>query len=49
MFGRCSASGGTDEQLTHLVRACVQAKKAGHGIDSPEFMRPQRAMFQVGG
>jgi cyclic pyranopterin phosphate synthase len=41
--------GGTDEQLTHLVRACVQAKKAGHGIDSPEFMRPQRAMFQVGG
>ncbi len=42
-------SGGSDEQLANLVRACVQAKKAGHGIDSPDFMRPQRAMFQLGG
>jgi len=41
--------GGTDDQLIELVRDCVQAKKAGHGIDSPEFVRPQRAMFQMGG
>jgi cyclic pyranopterin phosphate synthase len=27
----------------------VQAKKAGHGIDSPEFLRPERAMYQIGG
>jgi len=31
------------------VRACVSAKRAGHGIDSPEFIRPQRAMYQIGG
>ncbi|MHB9077620.1 MAG: GTP 3',8-cyclase MoaA [Pirellulaceae bacterium] len=42
-------TGGSDEQLAELVRACLLAKKAGHGIDSPEFMRPQRAMYQLGG
>lgn len=42
-------SGGTDEQIALLVRACVQSKKPGHGIDSPDFIRPQRAMFQMGG
>ena len=41
--------GGDDEQLAQLVRDCVAAKKAGHGIDSPEFLRPERAMFQIGG
>jgi cyclic pyranopterin phosphate synthase len=41
--------GGSDEQLAELVRACVLAKKPGHGIDSPEFLRPGRAMFQIGG
>lgn len=41
--------GGTDEQLASLVRACVQCKKEAHGIDSPDFTRPQRAMFQMGG
>ncbi len=40
---------GSDRQLAGLVRACVQAKKAGHGIDSPEFLRPHRAMYQIGG
>lgn len=42
-------SGGTDEELAGLVRACVAAKKAGHGINSDEFVKPQRAMFQIGG
>ena len=27
----------SDEDLAELVQACVGAKKAGHGIDSPEF------------
>ena len=27
----------------------VAAKKAGHGIDSPDFLRPERAMYQIGG
>ena len=42
-------NGGTDEELAQLVRDCVVAKKAGHGIDSDEFIRPQRAMYQIGG
>jgi cyclic pyranopterin phosphate synthase len=41
--------GGTDRQLAELVRACVAAKKPGHGMDSPEFLRPRRAMYQIGG
>lgn len=41
--------GATDEQLEQLVRDCVLAKKPGHGIDSPEFIKPARAMFQIGG
>jgi cyclic pyranopterin phosphate synthase len=46
---RILRSGGSDEDLIELLRACVAAKKAGHGIDSPEFLRPQRAMYQIGG
>jgi cyclic pyranopterin phosphate synthase len=42
-------SGGSDAELAALIRACVAAKKAGHGIDSPEFLRQQRAMYQIGG
>ena len=42
-------NGGTDAELAQLVRDCVVAKKAGHGIDSDEFIRPQRAMYQIGG
>lgn len=41
--------GGNDTELAELVRACVMAKKAGHGINSSEFIKPQRAMFQIGG
>jgi GTP 3',8-cyclase len=41
--------GGSDQELAALVRACVGAKKPGHGIDSPEFLRPRRAMYELGG
>ena len=41
--------GDADEAVRSLIRACVSSKKAGHGIDSPEFTRPQRAMYQIGG
>ena len=44
-----SASGPRDEQLAALLRDCVAAKKPGHGIDSPDFLKPQRAMYQIGG
>jgi GTP 3',8-cyclase len=42
-------NGGSDDELADLVRACVAAKKTGHGMDEPGFLRPQRAMFQIGG
>jgi cyclic pyranopterin phosphate synthase len=41
--------GGTDDDLEELIRASVGAKKAGHGINSDEFVRPDRAMYQIGG
>lgn len=40
---------GTDEQLSDLLHACVAAKKVGHGMDDPAFLRPERSMFQIGG
>jgi cyclic pyranopterin phosphate synthase len=41
--------GASDEDIAHLVRDCVAQKKPGHGIDSPEFIKPERAMYQIGG
>ncbi len=41
--------GGTDKDLTQLLRDCVLAKKPGHGIDSADFHKPDRAMYQIGG
>ncbi len=41
--------GGSDEQLAQLLADCVRHKKPGHGIDSPAFLRPERAMYQIGG
>ena len=41
--------GGSDEQIGSLVQGAVGAKKAGHGIDSDEFIKPERAMYQIGG
>jgi cyclic pyranopterin phosphate synthase len=42
-------SGGSDAELTQLIRDCVQAKKPGHGIDNADFVRPARAMYEIGG
>jgi cyclic pyranopterin phosphate synthase len=41
--------GASDAQLMELIQACVGAKKEGHGIDEPGFLRPTRAMYQIGG
>lgn len=40
---------GSDAELAALIQASVGAKKAGHGINSDEFLRPTRAMYQIGG
>jgi cyclic pyranopterin phosphate synthase len=41
--------GGTDDHLAALVRESIGAKKPGHGIDREDFLRPARAMYQIGG
>lgn len=41
--------GGSDDDLAALVAASIGAKRAGHGIDSDEFVKPARAMYQIGG
>ena len=39
----------SEHQIADLVRECVGAKKPGHGINSTEFIKPERAMYQIGG
>jgi cyclic pyranopterin phosphate synthase len=41
--------GGSDGEILALLRDCVAAKRAAHGIGSPLFERPARAMYQIGG
>ena len=41
--------GSGDEEIERRIRECVHAKKRGHGIDSDDFVRPQKAMYQIGG
>jgi cyclic pyranopterin phosphate synthase len=41
--------GGTDDEGAELVRDCVLAKAPAHGINTVSFVRPVRAMYQIGG
>ncbi len=41
--------GASEHEIAEQVRDCLAAKKPGHGIDTPEFLRPERAMYQIGG
>jgi cyclic pyranopterin phosphate synthase len=41
--------GASDHDLVQLMRASLQAKKAGHGIDEPTFLQPPRPMAAIGG
>lgn len=42
-------NGGTEEQLAALLQDSVAAKKAAHGIGETDFVKPERAMYQIGG
>jgi cyclic pyranopterin phosphate synthase len=42
-------SGASDQDIAELVHDCVLAKAPAHGIGSAEFVRPERAMYQIGG
>jgi len=41
--------GGDDAEIAALLQDCVAAKRAAHGIGSPAFERPARAMYEIGG
>jgi cyclic pyranopterin phosphate synthase len=42
-------SGASDEELAALMVQCLAHKKAGHGIDDPSFLQPDRPMSAIGG
>lgn len=42
-------AGATDAELADLVVREMWAKKAGHGIDRPDFVQPERPMSAIGG
>lgn len=42
-------SDAPDEDLAQLILDCVGAKAAGHGSNDLQFVRPQKAMYQIGG
>jgi GTP 3',8-cyclase len=46
---RLLRSGASDGELRSVVRDCVAAKAAAHGIGQREFHQPERAMYQIGG
>ena len=46
---RVIRGGGDDAAIAALLRQCVAAKRAAHGIGSSGFERPARAMYEIGG
>ena len=42
-------AGVDDAELTEVIRATMWAKAAGHGIDGPNFIQPDRPMSAIGG
>ena len=42
-------NGSGDEAIREILRASVAGKRAGHGIDSPDFVQPERGMNAIGG
>lgn len=42
-------AGASDEEIADLIRGAVAKKEAGHGINDPDFVKPKRAMYAIGG
>jgi cyclic pyranopterin phosphate synthase len=42
-------AGVDDDELARRLQAALATKKAGHGIDSPTFVQPDRPMSAIGG
>ena len=42
-------SGASDAEIEALFRGAVAKKEKGHGINEPGFIKPERAMYAIGG
>ena len=42
-------NGADDASLMEMMRECIGAKKRGHGTDDPTMLRPDVAMYRIGG
>jgi GTP 3',8-cyclase len=42
-------AGATDDEIALRWHAAIAGKKAGHGIDDPTFLQPDRPMSAIGG
>lgn len=42
-------SGASDEELARVWSVAMRGKPAGHGIETPEFLQPDRPMSAIGG
>ena len=42
-------AGASDEELAERWRVAMAGKRAGHGIDDPTFLQPDRPMSAIGG
>ena len=42
-------SGASDEEIIERWQAAIAGKRAGHGIDDPTFLQPDRPMSAIGG
>ena len=38
-----------DEQIAQAIRESIAAKKEGHEINTARFIKPERAMYSIGG
>jgi GTP 3',8-cyclase len=41
--------GSDDEEIARRIRVSIAGKRAGHGIDDPTFLQPDRPMSAIGG
>ncbi len=42
-------NGGSHGELSQLIRDCVWHKQPAHGVGDADFVKPARAMYQIGG
>jgi GTP 3',8-cyclase len=42
-------AGADDEELAERWVIAMSSKRAGHGIDDPSFLQPDRPMSAIGG